>query len=85
MKKGELYALILMVVLALSLGRFTLPSHGINHDDFFKDAAHLIVGALIGAWVAVGVIKKDWNNPLLWSWVVLIVVELVAVSKLFLK
>ena len=37
-----------MIVIVL---RVCLPSHGLNKADIFKDAAHLFVGGLVGAWL----------------------------------
>ncbi len=38
--------------------RFTLPSHGLNSQDIFKDLAHLFVGGMFGAFIASG--KREY-------------------------
>lgn len=44
------YVLIAATAIIVIL-RFVLPVHGVNHDDIFKDVAHLFVGGLFGAWL----------------------------------
>jgi hypothetical protein len=43
------YIVLVVIVLITTVLRFTLPIHGLNQEDIFKDFAHLFVGGLFGA------------------------------------
>lgn len=57
-----LFALCLSIVFVVL--RFTLPVHGLDSKDIFKDLAHIFVGWLLGAWWVGRQSYCYYSNPL---------------------
>lgn len=53
--------LLLVTCIIIGVMRFSLPSHGIEQQDIFKDVSHLFVGGLFGAAICA---KTKWE---LWA------------------
>jgi hypothetical protein len=65
-------ATVLLVALLLAVGRFFIPTHGLNWPSAYEAAAHLFVGGLITG----SIVSRRWGY--LWLAVALTVVELIA-------